>query len=53
MVYVLTGLAHPLQDENKQKTSLGSKNTVGDTFKKIEAAATSNSLAVERLNNKV
>lgn len=43
----------PLQDENKQKIRLGSKNTIGDTFKKIEAAANDLSLSVQRLNNKV
>ncbi|KAI4376264.1 hypothetical protein MLD38_014048 [Melastoma candidum] len=41
------------QDENKQKTRLGSQNTMGDTFKKIEAAAADLRLSVERSNNKM
>ncbi|WCJ42405.1 CBL-interacting protein kinase 21 [Euphorbia peplus] len=39
------------QEEKKQKTSLGSKYTLDETIKKIEAAATDVSLSVERMNN--
>lgn len=41
------------QEEKKQKTRLGSKNTISDTFRKIEVAATDMSLSIERLNNKM
>ncbi|XP_030523659.1 CBL-interacting serine/threonine-protein kinase 21 isoform X1 [Rhodamnia argentea] len=41
------------QEEKKQKMRLGSKNTISNTFRKIEAAATDMSLAIERLNNKM
>ncbi|KAK4764340.1 hypothetical protein SAY87_013778 [Trapa incisa] len=41
------------EDENKQKTKLGSKNTIGDTLKKIEAAANDLSLSIQRQNNKI
>ncbi|OWM65893.1 hypothetical protein CDL15_Pgr015318 [Punica granatum] len=41
------------EDENKQKTKLGSKNTINDTFEKIEAAANDLSLSVQRLNNRI
>ncbi|XP_062164480.1 CBL-interacting serine/threonine-protein kinase 21 [Alnus glutinosa] len=39
------------QDENKQKTMFGSKHTINETIKKIEAAATDVSLSVERMKN--
>ncbi|XP_065633344.1 CBL-interacting serine/threonine-protein kinase 21 isoform X2 [Quercus suber] len=39
------------QDENKQKKMLGSKHTIDETIKKIEAAAMDASLSVERMNN--
>lgn len=39
------------QDENKQKAMFGSKNTIDETIKKIEAAAMDVSLSVERMNN--
>ncbi|KAM4125808.1 hypothetical protein ACJW30_01G341000 [Castanea mollissima] len=39
------------QDENKQKTMFGSKHTIDETIKKIEAAAMDVSLSVERMNN--
>lgn len=39
------------QDENKQKTMFGSKHTINETIKKIEAAATDVSLSVERIKN--
>ncbi|KAK7847160.1 cbl-interacting serine/threonine-protein kinase 21 [Quercus suber] len=38
-------------DENKQKKMLGSKHTIDETIKKIEAAAMDASLSVERMNN--
>lgn len=40
-----------IQDENKQVTRLGSKHTIHETMKKIEAAAMDVSLAVERMKN--
>ncbi|KAK4604995.1 hypothetical protein RGQ29_013171 [Quercus rubra] len=39
------------QDENKQKKMFGSKHTIDETIKKIEAAAMDVSLSVERMNN--
>ncbi|CAN6552226.1 unnamed protein product [Malus baccata var. baccata] len=39
------------QDENKHKTRIGSKHTITETMKKIEAAATDASLSVARTNN--
>ncbi|XP_041019064.1 CBL-interacting serine/threonine-protein kinase 21 [Juglans microcarpa x Juglans regia] len=39
------------KDENKQVTRLGSKHTIHETMKKIEAAAMDVSLAVERMKN--
>ncbi|XP_065848920.1 CBL-interacting serine/threonine-protein kinase 21 [Euphorbia lathyris] len=39
------------QAKKKQKTSLGSKHTLDETIKKIEAAAMDVSLSVERMNN--
>lgn len=39
------------QDDRKQKTRLGSKHTVNETIRKIEAAAMDVSLSVERMNN--
>ncbi|XP_050272497.1 CBL-interacting serine/threonine-protein kinase 21 isoform X1 [Quercus robur] len=39
------------QDENKQKKMFGSKHTIDETIKKIEAAAMDVSLSVERRNN--
>ncbi|KAK4784205.1 hypothetical protein SAY86_018573 [Trapa natans] len=41
------------EDDNIQKTKLGSKNTISDTFKKIEAAANDLSLSIQRQNNKI
>ncbi|KAI4380126.1 hypothetical protein MLD38_006350 [Melastoma candidum] len=41
------------QNENKLKTRLGTKNTKGDTFRKIEEAAADLQLSVERSNNKL
>ncbi|KAJ6958044.1 hypothetical protein NC653_039874 [Populus alba x Populus x berolinensis] len=38
-------------DDRKQKTRLGSKHTVNETIRKIEAAAMDVSLSVERMNN--
>uniref|UniRef100_A0A2N9HCX3 Protein kinase domain-containing protein n=1 Tax=Fagus sylvatica TaxID=28930 RepID=A0A2N9HCX3_FAGSY len=40
-----------IEDENKQKAMFGSKNTIDETIKKIEAAAMDVSLSVERMNN--
>ncbi|KAH8481994.1 hypothetical protein H0E87_029453 [Populus deltoides] len=39
------------QEDRKQKTRLGSKHTVNETIRKIEAAAMDVSLSVERMNN--
>ncbi|VVA38720.1 PREDICTED: CBL-interacting [Prunus dulcis] len=39
------------EDENKQKTRIGSKLTINETIKKIEAAAMDVSLLVERTKN--
>ncbi|KAL9339403.1 hypothetical protein Peur_068418 [Populus x canadensis] len=39
------------QANRKQKTRLGSKHTVNETIRKIEAAAMDVSLSVERMNN--
>ncbi|XP_059459754.1 CBL-interacting serine/threonine-protein kinase 21 [Corylus avellana] len=39
------------QDENKQKAMFGSKHTINETIKKIEAAATDMSLSVEKMKN--
>eukprot|EP00258_Populus_trichocarpa_P032542 XP_024448561.1 CBL-interacting serine/threonine-protein kinase 21 isoform X2 [Populus trichocarpa] len=39
------------QEDRKQKTRLGSKHTVNETIRKIEAAAMDMSLSVERMNN--
>ncbi|KAJ6731609.1 CBL-INTERACTING SERINE/THREONINE-PROTEIN KINASE 21-RELATED [Salix purpurea] len=39
------------QEDMKQKTRLGSKHTVIETIRKIEAAAMDVSLSVERMNN--
>ncbi|XVE98722.1 hypothetical protein REPUB_Repub03eG0132500 [Reevesia pubescens] len=39
------------QDDKRQKTRIGSKHTVNETIKKIEAAAMDVSLSVERMNN--
>ncbi|XP_052304889.1 CBL-interacting serine/threonine-protein kinase 21 isoform X3 [Populus trichocarpa] len=39
------------QANRKQKTRLGSKHTVNETIRKIEAAAMDMSLSVERMNN--
>ncbi|KAE8056788.1 hypothetical protein FH972_013527 [Carpinus fangiana] len=39
------------QDENKQKAMFGSKHTINETIKKIEAAATDVSLSVEKMKN--
>uniref|UniRef100_A0A5B6ZXP8 non-specific serine/threonine protein kinase n=1 Tax=Davidia involucrata TaxID=16924 RepID=A0A5B6ZXP8_DAVIN len=39
------------QDNEKQKTTLGSKHTINETIQKIEAAAKDASLSVERMNN--
>lgn len=39
------------KDENKQKKMFGSKHTIDETIKKIEAAAMDVSLSVERMNN--
>ncbi|BBG92887.1 CBL-interacting protein kinase 21 [Prunus dulcis] len=39
------------EDENKQKTRIGSKLTINETIKKIEAAAMDVSLSVERTKN--
>ncbi|XP_038699219.1 CBL-interacting serine/threonine-protein kinase 21-like isoform X1 [Tripterygium wilfordii] len=39
------------EQDKKQLTRLGSKHTVNETIKKIEAAAMDVSLAVERMNN--
>ncbi|KAK9275046.1 hypothetical protein L1049_022385 [Liquidambar formosana] len=39
------------QDDDKQRIRLGSKNTINETIKKIEAAAKDVSLSVERMNN--
>ncbi|GFS36089.1 CBL-interacting protein kinase 21 [Actinidia rufa] len=38
------------QDNEKQKTTLGSKHTINETIEKIEAAAKDVSLSVERMN---
>ncbi|KAA8535489.1 hypothetical protein F0562_030492 [Nyssa sinensis] len=38
------------QDNQKQKTTLGSKHTISKTIEKIEAAAKDASLSVERMN---
>ncbi|RXH78804.1 hypothetical protein DVH24_002322 [Malus domestica] len=40
-----------IEDENKHKTRIGSKHTITETMKKIEAAATDASLSVARTNN--
>lgn len=39
------------QDEDKQKTKLGSKHNVTETIRKIEAAAKDVSLSIERMKN--
>ncbi|XP_028112661.1 CBL-interacting serine/threonine-protein kinase 21 isoform X2 [Camellia sinensis] len=39
------------QDNEKQKTTLGSKLTINETIEKIEAAAKDACLSVERMNN--
>ncbi|KAL7246549.1 hypothetical protein ACSBR2_001610 [Camellia fascicularis] len=39
------------KDNEKQKTTLGSKHTINETIEKIEAAAKDVSLSVERMNN--
>ncbi|KAA8522777.1 hypothetical protein F0562_009200 [Nyssa sinensis] len=39
------------QDNEKQKTTLGSKHTINETIQKIEAAAKDVSLSVERMKN--
>ncbi|XP_021893117.1 CBL-interacting serine/threonine-protein kinase 21 isoform X2 [Carica papaya] len=39
------------EQDDKQRTRLGSKNTAHETIKKIEAAATNASLSVEKMNN--
>ncbi|XP_021277632.1 CBL-interacting serine/threonine-protein kinase 21 [Herrania umbratica] len=39
------------QDDKKQRTRIGSKHTVDETIKKIEAAAMDVSLSVERMKN--
>ncbi|XP_015582860.1 CBL-interacting serine/threonine-protein kinase 21 [Ricinus communis] len=39
------------QEDKKQRTRLGSKHTVNETIKKIEAVAMDASLSVERMNN--
>ncbi|KAJ9689562.1 hypothetical protein PVL29_014978 [Vitis rotundifolia] len=41
------------KDDNKQKARFGSKHTIDETIKKIEAAAKDVSLSVERKNSKV
>uniref|UniRef100_A0A5B7A263 non-specific serine/threonine protein kinase n=1 Tax=Davidia involucrata TaxID=16924 RepID=A0A5B7A263_DAVIN len=38
------------QDNEKQKTTLGSKHTISETIERIEAAANDASLSVERMN---
>ncbi|GLT97544.1 hypothetical protein SLE2022_151030 [Rubroshorea leprosula] len=50
MSHDLSGLFEG-QDDEKQRTRLGSKHTVNETIKKIEAAAMGVSLSVERMNN--
>ncbi|GAV87245.1 Pkinase domain-containing protein/NAF domain-containing protein [Cephalotus follicularis] len=45
----LSGLFEEQND--KEKTRLGSKHTLGETIKKIEAAAMDVSLSIERMNN--
>lgn len=42
-----------MQDDNKQKARFGSKHTIDETIKKVEAAAKDVSLSVERKNSKV
>lgn len=42
-----------IQDNKKQKARFGSKHTIDETIKKIEAAAKDVSLSVERKNSKV
>lgn len=57
--FQLIALSHDLdlsglfkeQDDDKQRTTLASKNTFQETIKKVEAAATDVSLSVERMNN--
>ncbi|KAK3020379.1 hypothetical protein RJ639_047244, partial [Escallonia herrerae] len=39
------------QDNEKQKTTLGSKHTIDETIEKVKAAAKDLSLSVERMNN--
>lgn len=39
------------EDNEKHKTTLGSKHTINETLEKIEAAAKDASLCVERMNN--
>lgn len=41
------------KDDNKQKARFGSKHTIDETIKKIEAAAKDVSLSVERKNSKM
>lgn len=50
MSHDLSGLFEG-QDDEKQRTRIGSKHTVNETIKKIEAAADGVSLSVERMNN--
>lgn len=50
MSHDLSGLFEGQDDENR-RTRLGSRHTVNETIKKIEAAATGVSLSVERMNN--
>ncbi|OMO89834.1 hypothetical protein COLO4_19571 [Corchorus olitorius] len=40
-----------VEDEKKQRKKIGSKHTVNETIKKIEAAAMDVSLSVEKVNN--
>ncbi|KAF5956626.1 hypothetical protein HYC85_003851 [Camellia sinensis] len=40
-----------IKDDEKQKTTLGSKLTINETIEKIEAAAKDACLSVERMNN--
>ncbi|KAJ6857203.1 hypothetical protein NC651_038795 [Populus alba x Populus x berolinensis] len=54
--FQLIAMSHDLDlsglfDDRKQKTRLGSKHTVNETIRKIEAAAMDVSLSVERMNN--